>query len=58
MCVCVSSSHLGSGFKSYDEYLFGKFNMKIKLQAGNSAGVVTTFYVSSFLRPKDLITVT
>ncbi|PKU72274.1 probable xyloglucan endotransglucosylase/hydrolase protein 23 [Dendrobium catenatum] len=37
----------GSGFQSRHQYLFGKIDMQIKLVAGDSAGTVTAYYLSS-----------
>ncbi|CAN1333930.1 Xyloglucan endotransglucosylase protein 2 [Linum perenne] len=38
---------LGTGFQSKGSYLFGHFSMHIKMVAGDSAGTVTAFYLSS-----------
>lgn len=43
----ILDQNSGAGFASKNQYMFGLVSMNIKLVAGDSAGTVTAFYMSS-----------
>ncbi|CAL9222630.1 unnamed protein product [Arabidopsis halleri] len=51
----ILDKNTGTGFQSKGSYLFGHFSMHIKLPAGDTAGVVTAFYLSSTNNEHDEI---
>jgi hypothetical protein len=45
LALCLEKTH-GSGFRSKGAYLYARYDIDVKLVANNSAGTVTTVYVS------------
>ncbi|MCO5599658.1 hypothetical protein L7F22_053763 [Adiantum nelumboides] len=49
----VLDQNSGSGFQSKGKFKYGWFSMKLKLVPGDSAGVVTAYYLSSNTENRD-----
>ncbi|EYU18352.1 hypothetical protein ABFS82_02G048400 [Erythranthe guttata] len=49
----ILDKNSGGGFVTNDMFLFGQFDMKIKLIPGNSAGTVVAFYLTSNQTNRD-----
>jgi xyloglucan:xyloglucosyl transferase len=45
LALCLDETH-GSGFHTKEAYLYARFDIDIRLVPKNSAGTVTTLYVS------------